>query len=40
MISLKYPHSYHTLEYLENYVCKVLIGGELKTVCEIFDIYS
>ncbi len=40
MESLNYPHSYHALEYLENYDCIVLIGGELNTVCEIFDIYS
>jgi hypothetical protein len=40
MESLKYPHSYHALEYLENYDCIVLIGGELNKVCEIFDIYS
>ncbi len=40
MESLKYPHSYHALEYLENCGCIILIGKELNTVCEIFDIYS
>jgi len=31
-------HSYHTLEYIENYDCIILIGGENSSVCEIMDV--
>ena len=31
-------HSYHTLEYLENYDCIILIGGENSSNCEIMDV--
>lgn len=38
--NLNFPHSYHTVEYLDNYDCIILIGGEHNPICEIFDIYS
>ena len=38
--NLNYPHSYHTIEYLDNYDCLIIVGGEHNTSCEIFDIYS
>ena len=31
-------HSYHTLDYIENYDCLILIGGENSSVCEIMDL--
>ncbi len=31
-------HSYHSLDYIENYDCIVLIGGEYSRVCEIMDL--
>ena len=33
-------HSYHSIEYLENYDCVILIGGEHSTSCEIMDLDS
>ena len=33
-------HSYHSLEFLENFDCIILIGGENSTSCEIMDIDS
>jgi hypothetical protein len=33
-------HSYHSIEYLENYDCLILIGGEHSTSCEIMDLDS
>ena len=33
-------HSYHSLEYLENFDCIILIGGKNSTSCEIMDIDS
>ncbi|MCQ2818158.1 MAG: hypothetical protein MJ252_12905 [archaeon] len=38
--NLNYPHSYHTVEYLEDYDCIIVVGGEHNRTCEIFDIYS
>ena len=38
--NLNYPHSYHSIEYLDKYDCLILIGGEQNSFCEIFDIYS
>ena len=38
--NLNFPHSYHTVEYLDNYDCIILVGGEHNPTCEIFDIYS
>ena len=38
--NLNYPHSYHSIEYLDKYDCLIVIGGELNCICEIFDIYS
>ena len=37
---LNYPHSYHSIEYLDNFDCLIVIGGELNCICELFDIYS
>ena len=31
-------HSYHSLEYLENYDSLILIGGENSSTCEIMDV--
>ena len=33
-------HSYHSLDYLENYDCIILVGGENSSSCEIMDIDS
>ena len=33
-------HSFHTLEYIDNFDCIVCIGGENSSVCEIMDISS
>jgi hypothetical protein len=38
--NLNYPHSYHSIDYLDKYDCLIVIGGELNCICEIFDIYS
>ena len=38
--NLNTPHSYHSLDYLDNYDCIILIGGEHNKTCELFDIYS
>ena len=37
---LNYPHYYHSIEYLDNFDCLIVIGGELNCICELFDIYS
>ena len=34
------PHSYHSMEYLDNYDCFVVIGGENNKSVEIFDIFT
>jgi len=33
-------HAYHSIEYLENYDCLIIIGGEHSTSCEIMDLDS
>ena len=33
-----YPHSYHTVEYLENFDSIICIGGENSNQCEIMDL--
>ena len=33
-------HSYHTIEYLDNFDCLIIIGGENSTSCEIMDLDS
>ena len=33
-----YAHSYHTLEYLENFDCLICIGGENSNQCEIMNL--
>ena len=38
--SMLKPHSYHTLEYLDNYECIVVIGGDKNYCCEIFDLFT
>lgn len=38
--SLIRPHSYHTIEYLENYDCLVVVGGEMCNSCELLDLYT
>ena len=34
------PHSYHSMEYLENYDCFIVIGGENNKWVELFDIFT
>ena len=34
------PHSYHSMEYLDNYDCFVIIGGENNKNVELFDIFT
>ena len=34
------PHSYHSMEFLENYDCFVVIGGENNRYVELFDIFT
>ena len=38
--SLNNNHSYHSIEYLDNFDCLIVIGGEFNSSCELFDIYS
>jgi hypothetical protein len=38
--NLNNNHSYHSIEYLDNYDCLIVIGGEFNSSCELFDIYS
>ena len=33
-----FPHSYHTVEYLENFDCIITIGGENSNQCEIMNL--
>lgn len=33
-------HSYHTIEYLDNYDCLIVIGGESNSACEIYDLFT
>lgn len=35
-----YPHAYHSIEFLENYDCFIVIGGENSNLCEIYDLYT
>ena len=35
---LVFPHSYHTVEYLENFDCIICIGGENSNKCEIMNL--
>jgi hypothetical protein len=34
------PHSYHNMEYLDNYDCFVVVGGENNRSVELFDIFT
>ena len=34
------PHSYHSMEYLDNYDCFVVIGGENNKCVELFDVFT
>ena len=34
------PHSYHSMEYLDNYDCFVVVGGENNIWVELFDIFT
>ena len=34
------PHSYHSMEYLDNYDCFVIVGGENNCCVELFDIFT
>lgn len=36
--SLLNPHAYHSIEYLDNYDCLIVIGGETSNACEMFDL--
>ena len=38
--NLNENHSYHTVEYLDNYDCIILIGGQNSNCCEIMDVDS
>ena len=33
-------HSYHSIEYLENYDCFIVVGGKDNNICEIFDLFT
>ena len=33
------PHSYHSVEFLENYDCIIVLGGENTKECEIYDLF-
>ena len=35
-----YPHTYHSIEFLENYDCFVVVGGENSKKVEMFDIFT
>ena len=35
---LVFPHSYHSVEYLENFDCIICIGGENSNQCEIMNL--
>ena len=35
-----YPHAYHSIEFLENYDCFIVIGGENSNLCEIYDLFT
>ena len=34
------PHSYHSMEFLDNYDCIVVVGGENNKWVELFDIFT
>lgn len=34
------PHAYHSMEYLDNYDCFLVLGGENNKSCELFDIFT
>ena len=34
------PHAYHSMEYLDNYDCFLVMGGEYNKSVEIFDIFT
>ena len=34
------PHAYHSMEYLDNYDCFLVMGGENNKAVEIFDIFT
>ena len=34
------PHAYHTMEYLDNYDCFLVMGGENNKSVELFDIFT
>ena len=36
--NLLYNHSYHSIDYLENYDCIIVVGGENSKYCEIMDL--
>ncbi|MCQ2820239.1 MAG: hypothetical protein MJ252_23485 [archaeon] len=33
-----FPHSYHSLEYINNYDCIIVVGGEKTKKCEMYDL--
>ncbi|MCQ2816847.1 MAG: hypothetical protein MJ252_06240 [archaeon] len=38
---MKTPHAYHSIEYLENYECLIVVGGKGENYyAEIYDIYA
>ena len=34
------PHAYHSMEYLDNYDCFIVMGGENNKAVELFDIFT
>ena len=32
-----FPHSYHSIEYIDNFDCIAIIGGEMNSTCEILN---
>ena len=35
-----YSHAYHSVEFLENYDCFIVVGGEKSGACEMYDLYT
>lgn len=33
-----YPHAYHSVEYINNFDCIVIVGGENNKTCEMYDL--
>lgn len=38
--SMSIAHSYHSIDYLDNYDCFIVIGGDYNASCELFDLFT